>query len=182
MEEWASQSAISLVKAIQDKKISSSELLEYFIERYERLNPEINAIVATNFDQAREKAADADEALAKGDVFGLLHGLPMTLKDNLEMIGMPTTYGSELFAEHMPEENADVVQSVLDAGAVVFGKTNLPLFGMDTQSFNDVYGQTNNPLSMKCVRPPDHIPDRNVASYPGDWKICSSGPDPTSRV
>ena len=145
MEEMAKQSAITLTKAIRDKKISSSELLEYFIERYERLNPEINAIVATNFDLARKKAADADEALARGDVFGPLHGLPMTLKDNLEIMGMPTTYGAPDLAGHMPEENADVVQSVLDAGAIVFGKTNLPLFGMDTQSFNDVYGQTNNP-------------------------------------
>jgi amidase len=145
MNEWAKYSALTLAKAIQDKKISSSELLEYFIERYERLNPKINAIVATNFDQARKRAVDADEALARGEILGPLHGLPMTLKDNLQIIGMPTTYGSELLAKYMPEENADVVQSVLDAGAVVFGKTNLPLFGMDTQSFNDVYGQTNNP-------------------------------------
>jgi amidase len=140
-----------LTKAIQDGKISSSELLEYFIERYERLNPKINAIVATNFDQARKNAADADEALAKRNIFGPLHGLPMTLKDNLEIIGMPTTYGSPLFAKHMPEENADVVQSVLDAGAVVFGKTNLPLMAMDTQSFNDVYGQTNNPWDTSRI-------------------------------
>jgi amidase len=145
MEEWAKQSALTLTKAIQDKKISSSELLEYFIERYERLNPKINAVVATNFDYARKKAVDADEALAKGEVFGPLHGLPITLKDNLEIIGMPTTHGSPLYAKHMPEENADVVQSVLDAGAVVFGKTNLPQFGMDTQTYNDLFGQTTNP-------------------------------------
>ncbi|MBW1849683.1 MAG: amidase, partial [Deltaproteobacteria bacterium] len=98
MDEWAKLSALTLAKAIQDKKISSVELLEYFIERYERLNPKINAIVATNFDQARKKAVDADEALAKGEIFGPLHGLPMTLKDNLEIVGMPTTYGSEIFA------------------------------------------------------------------------------------
>jgi amidase len=145
MGEWSRLSALTLAEAIRDKKISSSELLEYFIERYERLNPKINAIVATNFDEARKRAVAADEALAKGEIFGPLHGLPMTLKDNLEITGMPTTYGVELYAENMPEENADVVQSVLDAGAVVFGKTNLPQYGMDTQSFNDVYGQTNNP-------------------------------------
>ena len=145
MVTWARHSAVTLTEAIREKKISSSELLEYFIERYERLNPKINAIVATSFDQARKKAADVDEALARGEVFGPLHGLPMTIKDNLEIIGMPTTYGSELYAKYMPEENADVVQSVLDAGAVIFGKTNLPLLAMDTQSFNDVYGQTNNP-------------------------------------
>jgi len=151
MEEWAKQSALALVKAIQDKKISSFELLEYFIERYERLNSQINAIVATNLDLARKMAVDADKALARGEIFGPLHGLPMTLKDNLQIIGMPTTYGSELYTNHMPEENGDVVQSVLDAGAVVFGKTNLPLFGMDTQSFNDVYGQTNNPWDTSRI-------------------------------
>jgi amidase len=145
MEEWARLPALTLAKALKDRKISSSELLEYFIDRYERLNPKINVIVATNFDQARKRAAGADEALARGEIFGPLHGLPMTLKDNLEITGMPTTYGVELYSENMPRENADVVQSVLDAGAVVFGKTNLPQYGMDTQSFNDVYGQTNNP-------------------------------------
>ena len=134
-----------MARAIHGKKISSSELLEYFIERYERLNPEINAIVATNLEGARRRAAEADASLARGKILGPLHGLPMTLKDNLQIIGMPTTYGSTLLTKYMPEDNADVVQSVLDAGAVVFGKTNIPLFGMDTQSFNEVYGQTNNP-------------------------------------
>lgn len=148
MDTWANQSALSLARAIQDRKISSSDLLAYFKERHERLNPSVNAIVATNFDQAAKAAAEADSALAQGRVLGPLHGLPMTLKDNLEIIGMPTTYGSEDFSTNMPKHNADVVQSVLDAGAVVFGKTNLPLFGMDTQSFNGVYGQTNNPWDV----------------------------------
>jgi amidase len=148
MHEWAKQSALSLTKMIREKTVGASELLEYFIERYERLNPQINAIVATNLDQARKRASAADEALARGEIWGPLHGLPMTLKDNLQVVGMPTTYGSDLLKDHMPEQNADVVQSVLDAGAVVFGKTNLPLFGMDTQSFNDVYGQTNNPWDL----------------------------------
>jgi amidase len=72
----------------------------------------------------------------------------MTLKDNLQIIGMPTTCGSDQLAEYIPESNADVAQSVLDAGAIVFGKTNLPLFGKDTQTFNDLYGQTNNPWNF----------------------------------
>ena len=80
MEELVRLSALALAKAVKDKKISSSELLEYFIERYERFNPEINAIVATNFDQARKRAADADEALARGEIFGPLHGLPVGIQ------------------------------------------------------------------------------------------------------
>lgn len=148
MTEWASLSASKLVENIREKKVSSADLLEYFIERYERLNPGINAIVATDFENARKKAREADEALTRGDTWGPLHGLPMTLKDNLAIMGMPMTYGSPLLEKHMPEKNGDVVQDVLSAGAVVFGKTNLPLFGRDTQSFNEVYGQTNNPWDI----------------------------------
>lgn len=145
MEKLAKRSATQLVKAMKDKQISSVELVELFMERYHRLNPKINAIVATDFDAALKKAQDADAALARGEDWGLLHGLPMTLKDNLQIIGMPTTYGSKLLANYMPKENADVAQSLIDAGAIIFGKTNLSLFAKDTQSFNDVYGQTNNP-------------------------------------
>jgi amidase len=146
--DWAKQSASTLVRAIREKHISAAELLEYFIERYERLNPQINAIVATNLDAARERARQADEAQARGEIWGPLHGLTMTLKDNLHITGMPMVNGSPLLRDFVPPKNQDVVQSVLDAGAVVYGKTNLPLFGMDTQSFNEVYGQTNNPWDL----------------------------------
>jgi amidase len=123
-------------------------LLEYFIERTERLNPSLNAIVSTNFVQARKDALAADEALANGTVLGPLHGVPMTIKDNIQVMGMPTTYGSTDFAENMPDEHAPLVQALLDAGAIIFGKTNLPLFGGDTQSINEVFGQTNNPWDL----------------------------------
>ncbi|MSQ92655.1 MAG: amidase [Gammaproteobacteria bacterium] len=148
MAGWARQSASALVLAIRERRVSSSELLEYFIERFERLNPKINAIVATNLVIARERARQADEALARGQIWGPLHGLPMTLKDNLHITGMPMVNGSPLLRDFVPDTNQDVVQSVLDAGAVVYGKTNLPLWGMDTQSFNEVYGQTNNPWDV----------------------------------
>ena len=148
MTSWAAQSAVSLTRSLRDGEVSSVDLLDYFIERYERLNPAINAVVATDLARARQQAAAADKLLAGGAASGPLHGLPMTLKDNLEFVGLPTTYGVPAHANHMPSRNADVVQAVLDAGAVVYGKTNLPLFGMDTQSFNDVYGQTNNPWDL----------------------------------
>lgn len=148
MTDWAAASASTLALAIRDRRISSQDLLEYFIERYERLNPQINAIVATNLDAARDRARQADQALAAGETWGPLHGLPMTLKDNLHITGMPMVNGSPLLKDYLPEKNQDVVDSLLGAGAVVFGKTNLPLFGMDTQSFNEVYGQTNNPWDL----------------------------------
>jgi amidase len=149
MKNLASLSASKLTKALKKKQISSLELLEFYIERYERLNPKINAIVETDFKNAQKRARAADVALAKGKDWGPLHGLPMTIKDNIEVAGMPTTYGNPLFKDFMPSKNADVVQSLLDAGTIIFGKTNLPLMAMDTQSFNEVYGQTNNPWDVE---------------------------------
>jgi len=148
MSEFAFQSAIELTKAIQEKKISSFDLLELYIERYERLNPRLNAIVETDFENARTRARKADEALAKGESWGPLHGLPMTIKECIEVIGMRSTWGSPMLKDYVSPRNADVVQPLVDAGAVIFGKTNVPLFAMDTQSFNEVYGQTNNPWDV----------------------------------
>ena len=148
MNEFAFQSATELTRAIQDRRISSVELLALYIERFERLNPVINAIVATDFENARGRAQKADEALSKGENWGPLHGLPMTIKDSFEVIGMSCTSGAPEFKYNMPDRNAHVVQAILDAGAVVFGKTNLPLYALDFQSYNDVYGQTNNPWDV----------------------------------
>ena len=151
MDEFAFQSAVNLVKAIQDRKVSSSELLELYIERYERFNPSINAIVETDFEPARARARQADKALANNRNWGPLHGLPMTIKESFDVTGMHCTYGSPLFKENLTTTNADVVQLLIDAGAIIFGKTNLPLWMSDTQSFNEVYGQTNNPWDVTRV-------------------------------
>lgn len=148
MNEVAFQSATELIKTIRERRIGSAELLEIYIERYERLNPKINAIVATDFETARNRAKQADEALTKGENWGPLHGLPVTIKDAIEVVGMPCTWGSPELKDFIPERNAVVVQPLIDAGAVIFGKTNVPLFAMDFQTFNDVYGQTNNPWDV----------------------------------
>ena len=144
-----SYSATSLIKAIKNKKTSATELLKYFIDRHKRLDPIINAVVTTDFEGALKRAQKADEALSRGETWGPLHGLPMTIKDSIEVAGMLTTYGFPYFKNYRPTKNADVVQSLLDAGAIIFGKTNLPAFGGDTQSFNDVFGQTNNPWDIE---------------------------------
>ncbi len=148
MNELPFQSATELLKAIREKRVGSAELLEIYIERYERLNPRLNAIVATGFDKARDRARQADEALSKGENWGVLHGLPMTIKDCIEVVGLKSTWGFPPLKDYVSTRNADVVQPLLDAGAIVFGKTNIPLFAMDTQSFNEVYGQTNNPWDV----------------------------------
>jgi amidase len=151
MSETAFQSATNLLKAIRDRRISSAELLELYIERYERLNPKINAIIATDLENARAQAKAADEALDRGDNWGPLHGLPITIKDSIEVVGMPCTSGAPVLKNHMPARNADVVQILLDAGAIIFGKTNLPLYAQDIQSYNEVYGQTNNPWDVTRI-------------------------------
>ena len=149
MGEFAMKSATRLAEDIREGRISSSELLELYIKRIERFNPRINAVVARDLERAREKATAADDAVKKGEFAGPLHGLPITIKDTIEVKGMPCTSGSPLLKGHMPSRHADVVQSLVDAGAIVFGKTNVPLFGSDLQSFNDVYGTTNNPWDPK---------------------------------
>ena len=148
MNDLPFRSATELLQAIREKRIGSAELLEVYIERYERLNPRLNAIVATGFEDARERARQADQALSKGESCGPLHGLPITIKDCIEVVGMRSTWGTPLLKDYISTRNADVVQPLLGAGAIVFGKTNIPLFAMDTQTFNEVYGQTNNPWDV----------------------------------
>jgi amidase len=148
MKDLASLSATKLLGALKNKRLSSLELLEFYIERLTRLNPLINAIVATDLDNARKRAADADRAFAKGEDWGALHGLPMTVKDNIPVVGMPSTHGMPIARDFMPSANSDLVESLLNAGAIIFGKTNLPFMAMDTQCFNDVYGQTHNPWDL----------------------------------
>ncbi len=151
MSELQFQSATQLSRSILDRQISSLELLNFYKERINRLNPKINAIVATQFDAAEKKARAADDALARGEIQGPLHGLPITVKDSIEVVGMPCTSGFPGLKSHMPSQNADAVKSLVKAGAIIFAKTNLPMFGQDFQSFNDVYGQTNNPWDVSRV-------------------------------
>jgi amidase len=144
-------SATQLVALIKSKKISSAELLEVYADRFKRFNPAVNAIVAVDFENARASAKRADEALARGEDWGALHGLPMTVKDTIEVAGMPCTSGTVKLKTHVPKKDADVVKSLRGAGVIIFGKTNVPIFGQDFQTFNDVYGQTNNPWDAARV-------------------------------
>jgi amidase len=148
VESMIFRPAVELARWIREKRVSSAELLAAYARRYEAYNPKLNAIVSTDFEQAQQRAAAADRALARGENWGALHGLPMTIKDNIEVAGMPCTAGSILLKDHRPARNAVVVQRLLDAGAVIFGKTNLPEFGADFQSHNEVFGTTNNPWDL----------------------------------
>jgi amidase len=148
---FAFQSAKTLVSAIRRGKISSRDLLELYLARIEQYNPRLNAIIAMDVEAARKRARQADAALKKGQVWGPLHGLPMTIKESFDLIGMPTTWGLPELKNHRAERNALAVQRYIDAGAIVFGKTNVPTMLADWQTFNDIYGTTNNPWDVTRV-------------------------------
>ena len=120
-------------------------MLDFYLARAERHNPALNAIIAWQVDAARQRARDADAALAKGEVWGPLHGVPMTVKESFNLAGLPTTFGNPLWKDNIATGNAVVVDRLLQAGAIIFGKTNVPFMLMDSQSYNDIYGTTNNP-------------------------------------
>ena len=98
-----------------------------------------------DMERAMARTKAADEATAKGESWGPLHGLPMTVKDAFEVEGIISTGGAPVWRDHIPKSNAEPVQKLIDAGAIIFGKTNVPIFCSDWQTFNDIYGTTNNP-------------------------------------
>jgi amidase len=133
---------------IRRKKIGCLELLDLYLARVERYNPKLNAIIATDLDGARKRARAADRALVKGEPWGPLHGVPMTIKESYDVVGLPTTWGVPALRENYPARNALAVDRLLAAGVVLFGKTNVPLYLADYQSYNDIYGTTNNPWDV----------------------------------
>jgi amidase len=142
------KSATELTSAIRSGEITSTELLNLYLDRIERYNDDINAVVALDIEAARARAAEADKALAQGQDWGPLHGLPVTVKDVFEVVGMPTTAGDPLLKDYMSKRNAIAVQRLIDAGAIIFGKTNVPYRAMDIQTYNEIYGTTNNPWDL----------------------------------
>ena len=138
-------SATECVAALCRGDVSSVELVDEAIARIEALNPRFNIVVATDFERARRKATAADAVLAAGESVGPLHGLPITVKDSFETAGLVTTSGSPELRDYVPDNNASTVERLTEAGAIVVGKTNLPLFASDFQSYNDIYGLTRNP-------------------------------------
>ena len=145
MSELAFQSALQLGAAIRNRSISAAEMLEYFLARVEQFNPDLNAIVVKDFDRATEFAKAADEALARDEIWGPLHGVPMTLKESYDVAGLITTRGNPLLKDNRATEDALSVKRLKQLGVNIFGKTNVPFNLADMQSFNDIYGTTNNP-------------------------------------
>ena len=144
MSDIALSPAHALAEAIRHREVSSRELLEHYLARVERLNPPLNAVVTLDPDGARMAADAADAALARGEDGGPLHGVPMTIKDTYQTAGMRTTCGLPAW-DHVPQHDAEAVRRLRGAGAVIFGKTNTPTLAGDWQSYNPIFGTTNNP-------------------------------------
>jgi amidase len=144
----ATATAADLTRAIRDRQLSSRELLEELLARADRVNPALNAVVAWDVERARAAALAADDAIARGEMAGPLHGLPMTVKDVWETEGLVTTSGSMELAKHIPAADALGVARLKRAGAIIFGKTNTPEYAGDWQTYNDVYGRTSNPWDV----------------------------------
>jgi amidase len=145
VRDLAYVSSLDLADAIRRRQVSSCEALEAFLGRIASLDKTINSVVTIDAERARAEADEADRLLARGEARGPLHGVPMTIKDSLQTRGMRTTSGAPELANFVPQEDAWPVARVREAGVVVFGKTNLPIYAGDLQSYNDVFGTTNNP-------------------------------------
>ncbi|MGH3421655.1 MAG: amidase family protein, partial [Streptosporangiaceae bacterium] len=132
--------AITLAGMLRGREVSAREVITAHIERIEAVDAVVNAVVTRCFDQAMAKAAAADQALARGEPPGLLHGLPVAHKDLHDTAGVRTTYGSPLFAGHVPEVDELIVARLAAAGAISLGKTNTPEFGAGSHTVNPVFG------------------------------------------
>ena len=142
-------SATELLDRLARREFAARELLEFHLERLARLNGLVNAIVFTDLPAARARADEADAATARGERWGPLHGLPMTVKETNNVAGWPTTYGDPARAGTFPARSAAIIERLHAAGAIIFGKSNVPLNALDWQSYNAIYGTTRNPWNLE---------------------------------
>ena len=140
--------ACELAQRIRAKQISAAEVMQAHLAQIDRVNPQVNAIVTYHPERALAQAHAADAALARGDAVGPLHGLPVAHKDVFDTAGVRTTYGSPIYADHIPDRDALIVERLKRAGAISVGKTNTPEFAAGSQTFNEVFGATLNPYDL----------------------------------
>ena len=148
MTDVALLSTVEQAGLIRRGEISSRELTEHFIERIERLDGEINSVITRDFETATAESDAADAAQQKGEPMGLLHGVPITVKDALQTKNLKSTGGATELQNNVPPNDAAVVASVRREGGIVMGKTNLPRWSGDIQAYNDIFGTTNNPWDI----------------------------------
>ncbi len=148
MPEIIYQTASEIARLIRDKQASAVEVLDAHLDQIAKHNPELNAIVTLDEENAQRRAFDADAALAKGESWGPLHGVPITIKDAFETEGLRTTSSFKPLKNHIPEQDATVVVRLRQAGAIIMGKTNMPMLAFDIQCDSPLFGRTNNPWDI----------------------------------
>ena len=159
---------------------SAREVLEHFLARVEKYNPALNALIWLDHEGARRTADEADAALAKGQVWGPLHGVPMTIKESYNIAGSPTTWGDPAFKSNVTDEDALSVKRLKTAGANFFGKANVPLMLADYQSYNEIYGTTNNPWDQD--RTPGGSSGGSAAALAAGLTALDAGSDIGSSI
>ena len=148
MSKLCESDAVTLAGLLRRREISAREVIAAHIDRIEAVDGLVNAVVTRPFEPAMAKAKAADDALAAGAEPGLLHGLPVAHKDLADTAGVRTTYGSPIFADHIPDADALIVSRMSGAGAISLGKTNTPEFGAGSHTVNQVFGATRNPYDL----------------------------------
>jgi amidase len=148
-DEITSLDATALADAIRTKRVTSRQALEAFVRRNARLGPNLNCVVVLDLKNARKRADELDSKLRRGEIVGPLHGVPMTVKENNDVGGLVTTVGYEENIGRVASSDELMIARILNAGVVIWGKTNLPVGAMDIQSYNNVYGSTSNPWDLK---------------------------------
>jgi len=174
-KDWTFASAHTIATAIVEKRLSALEILDHYIGRIESFDEQINAVVVRDFDRARDRARAADQEIAAGRQCGPLHGVPMTIKEAFDVEGLPTTWGFDEHRNNIAERNAVAVQRFSDAGANLLGKTNVPVALADWQSFNPIYGTTNNPWDVQ--RTPGGSSGGSAAALAAGFTALEAGSD-----
>ena len=147
-DELCDLTAVELAARIRRKQLSARDVMAAHIARIERVNPKINAIVTLVAERAMTDAKKADELQARGDSLGPLHGLPVAHKDLVRTAGIRTTFGSPMYKDFVPPDDALIVKRIRSAGAITLGKTNTPEWGAGSNTFNPVFGATVNPYNL----------------------------------
>ncbi len=142
-------SALELAAAIRGRRLSAGDLVGVYLERIRRHNGALNAVCTLDEAAARQRAEQADAALARGELWGPLHGVPMTIKDALETAGLRTTGGHAPLKDYVPQRDAPAVARLRAAGAILLGKTNVPPLSADYRADNPIFGRTNNPWDLR---------------------------------
>lgn len=140
--------ARELARLLRTRELSAREIVQAHLDRVERVNPAVNAIVTLTAERALDEARAADERIVTGAQLGPLHGIPMAHKDTHDTAGIRTTYGSPVFADNVPERDELAVARLRAAGAITIGKSNVPEFGAGSHTFNPLFGATRNPYAL----------------------------------